>query len=81
MIVNMFSTSRSLVKRRIRTDIIAENGLTAGDKERAEDGKGPLQKVAATRVKSTAKYGSATKERARKSRGVKLACGKQAAAI
>ena len=31
MIVNIFSTSRSLVKRRIRTDIIAENGLTAGE--------------------------------------------------
>jgi len=32
-------------------------------------------------VNSTAKNGSATKERVRKSRAVKLACGKQAAAI
>jgi len=35
MIVNMFSTSRSLVKRRIRTDIIAENRRAAGETRKA----------------------------------------------
>jgi hypothetical protein len=35
MIVNIFSTSRSLVKRRMRTDIIAENGRSAGETRKA----------------------------------------------
>jgi hypothetical protein len=35
MIVNIFSTSRSLVKRRMRTDIIAENGRAAGETSKA----------------------------------------------
>ena len=82
MIVNIFSTSRSLVKRRMRTDIIAENGRAAGETSpSAEDGKGArFRKWPLPGRRAQLRMAAPRKERVRKSRGVKFACGKQAAA-
>jgi hypothetical protein len=65
----------------MRTDIIAENGRAAGETSPStEDGKGARFRKWPLPGRRAQLRAAPRKERVRKSRGEKLACGKQAAA-